>query len=143
MKQTITWMLCFTLLVSMAGCTTFEPKVAKQQPYLSEECQLVTRKLYLNEHRIKSSRSTMRAICSDPSLCIAYLVGSGVWTASSLVVSGSLTATGNIVHWMEYQGRCDTQNVSEPLLSLDDYSDKSDYSDGFEESTQDALEMGI
>ena len=38
--------------------------------------------------------------------CAALLVGLGVITAATAVVSGSIAVAGNIVYWFEKQGQC-------------------------------------
>ncbi len=38
--------------------------------------------------------------------CAALLVGAGVVTAATAVVSGSIAVVGNIVYWFERQGQC-------------------------------------
>ncbi len=38
--------------------------------------------------------------------CVALLVGAGVVTAATAVVSGSIAVVGNIVYWFERQGQC-------------------------------------
>ena len=38
--------------------------------------------------------------------CVALLVGTGVVTAATAVVSGSFAVVGNIVYWFERQGQC-------------------------------------
>lgn len=115
-----TGMLAFMCLVStQISCTTFEPKVAKKQPYLSDNCQLVTRKLYLNKHYVKGSDRLLKEACrADLNICVIALLGSGVWTTSTLVISGSITASGNILHWMKYQGRCELSDIHHELLEL-------------------------
>lgn len=38
--------------------------------------------------------------------CVALLVGAGVVTAATAVISGSIAVAGNIVYWFERQGQC-------------------------------------
>ncbi len=38
--------------------------------------------------------------------CVAMLAAMGVVTAASVVVSGSIAIVGNVVYWLERQGRC-------------------------------------
>ncbi len=45
--------------------------------------------------------------------CVVLLAGAGVVTAVSAVVSGSIVVTGNIVYWLEKQGRCDRSSPRE------------------------------
>ncbi len=118
-KRIFLLVLCSLLATSFTACTTYEPKVAKKQPYLSEDCELVTRRLNLTKFQIKGDPYGP-ACAVDPMQCVVIMVGSGIWTAGSLIVSGSITATGNMLHWMEYQGRCDSEDITEPLLDIPD-----------------------
>lgn len=45
--------------------------------------------------------------------CVVLLAAAGVVTAVSAVVSGSIMVTGNIVYWLEKQGRCDRSSARE------------------------------
>lgn len=102
----------------LSACTTYQPKVASKQPYLDEDCQLVTRKLYLNKFRAKGNKTVLREVCRDISACAVVMLSSGAWTVGSLVVSGSVTATGNILHWMEYQGRCELDQIKDEIFDF-------------------------
>lgn len=42
--------------------------------------------------------------------CAAMLAAMGVVTAASVVVSGSIAVVGNVLYWLEHQGRCAGQN---------------------------------
>ena len=38
--------------------------------------------------------------------CAVLLVAAGATAAASAVISGSIVVTGNVVYWLEKQGRC-------------------------------------
>ena len=42
--------------------------------------------------------------------CAALLATMGLVTAASVVVSGSIAVVGNVLYWLEHQGRCAGQN---------------------------------
>lgn len=116
MKLAVTIGLCTWLLLLASGCTTYKPKVSKYQPYVSEDCQLVTRKFRLDRWKLNGDDRALKQLCTDTADCAAFMIGSGLWTVGSLVVSGSITVSANALHWMEYQGRCDAEDIVEPIL---------------------------
>lgn len=38
--------------------------------------------------------------------CVALIVGAGVVTAATVIVSGSIVVVGNIAYWLERKARC-------------------------------------
>lgn len=118
-------------LYGLAACT-FLPGIDEEQSYESESCQLVTQELDLktylgfeevdlfdsdndktpeakNNDKPKSSKSSSFGGNNSPgAIVIAAMVA---WGASTLIVSGSIVVSGNIVHWSEYQGRCDESEL--------------------------------
>jgi hypothetical protein len=44
--------------------------------------------------------------CSGHHGCASYLVVVGAVSAASMVVSGSIVIVGNVVYWLEKQGKC-------------------------------------
>ncbi len=40
------------------------------------------------------------------------------WGASTLIISGSIVVSGNILHWSEYQGRCDESELRQFVYQL-------------------------
>ena len=94
-------LLLITILTS--GCA-FVPAQTEEQPYRSK-CPMVTKKLTLENKRLKNA-------CSDNQDIKSCLFVAGVLIpAGSLIVSGSLVLAGNTVHWLEYQTTCESSTV--------------------------------
>lgn len=55
--------------------------------------------------------------CSDRD-CAALLATLGVVTAASVVVSGSIALVGNVVYWLEHQGRCKRDGGAVPVAPV-------------------------
>lgn len=64
------------------------------------ECRVVARQMTLEPVQVAGI-----AGCSN-SGCAHLLVLAGATAAASTVVSGSIVIVGNIVYWLEKQGRC-------------------------------------
>lgn len=64
------------------------------------ECQTAWKQMELEPVQV-----AMVGPCSNGN-CAAELVVVGAVAAASAVVSGSIVVVGNVVYWMEKQGRC-------------------------------------
>jgi hypothetical protein len=72
----------------------------------------VTRDVYDPNCRVMRREVTLEAAvvgqfasCSGQE-CGALLVGLGIVSAATLVVSGSLAVVGNVVYWLEHEANC-------------------------------------
>ncbi len=65
-----------------------------------EECRIHMRQMVLDVEQVGFFGG-----CVNQG-CVALLVGAGVVTAATAVVSGSIAMAGNIVYWFERQGQC-------------------------------------
>lgn len=109
----------------MVACT-FLPGVQEEQPYVSDQCQLVTRQLdlnaYLGSNKVdflndapkqsqpkKSDSSGFKGFGKKGDEALLAIVV--VWAGVTFVVSSSIVVTGNILHWSEYQRRCDESEL--------------------------------
>ncbi len=137
-------MLC--LLHSLAACT-FLLGLQEDQPYVSEQCDLITRQLDLgaylgvkevgffndvkvnekpsleslnaaaelteenssHENNSKSSSSGNNSFGQKSGDTLLAIIVA--WADVTFVVSGSIVVIGNILHWSEYQGRCDESEL--------------------------------
>ncbi len=63
-------------------------------------CNVMTKQMDLEPVQIAAIRG-----CSN-SGCTAVLVAAGATAAASAVISGSIVIVGNVVYWLEKQGRC-------------------------------------
>ena len=127
-KQVICYVFFISLVNGLLACT-FLPGIKEEQPYVSEQCKLVTRRLDLDiyggmdklktaeekaaikSNTAKTAKTTSSGSWYNPNMppeSILVLVGiATVWAGATFIVSGSIVVTGNILHWSEYQGRCD------------------------------------
>lgn len=84
------------LAAALAGCIV----VPQKQWVYDPECKTHTHQVTLEAAYLGGFHS-----CAGDG-CVAMLAAMGVVTAASVVVSGSIALVGNVVYWMERQGRC-------------------------------------
>jgi hypothetical protein len=89
---------CFTLVivVLLQACVV----VPRTTTVYDEECRVHARQMVLAIEQVGFFGG-----CANQG-CVALLVGAGVVTAATAVVSGSIAVAGNIVYWFERQGQC-------------------------------------
>ncbi len=80
----------------LAGCIV----VPQTREVYDPDCRVARREIALETAVVGGF-----AGCSDRD-CAALLATLGVVTAASVVVSGSIALVGNVVYWLEHQGRC-------------------------------------
>lgn len=83
-------------VLAVSGCV-FVPKTVD---LYDSECQTTWKQMELEPVQLG-----VVGPCSNGN-CAAELVGVGAVAAASAVVSGSIVIVGNVVYWMEKQGRC-------------------------------------
>ena len=84
------------LALCLSGCIVVPQTVVVYDP----DCKMHTRHVTLEAAYLGGFHS-----CAGDG-CVAMLAAVGVLTAASVVVSGSIALVGNVVYWMERQGRC-------------------------------------
>ena len=84
------------MAASLAGCIV----VPQTQMVYDPECKMHTRQVTLEAAYLGGFQR-----CYGDG-CVAMLAAAGVVTAASVVVSGSIAIVGNVVYWIERQGRC-------------------------------------
>ena len=89
-------------LLALGGCIV----VPQTQTVYDLECQVHTRQVTLEAAYIGGFHS-----CAGEG-CAAMLAAAGFVTAASVVVSGSIALVGNVVYWIERQGRCQRSAAS-------------------------------
>lgn len=131
-KKIVCYVFFISLVNSLVACT-FLPNVQEDQPYVSEQCKLITRQLDLDiyggmdklktadekaaikSNTTKAAKTTSSGSWYNPNMppeSILVLVGiATVWAGATFIVSGSIVVTGNILHWSEYQGRCEKSEI--------------------------------
>ena len=80
----------------LAGCVVVPRTVESYDP----RCRIVARHMTLDAMQVASLGG-----CSNDG-CVVLLAAAGVTAAASAVVSGSIAVIGNVVYWLERQGRC-------------------------------------
>jgi hypothetical protein len=89
--------LCIALiLLLLNGCIVVPQTVSTY----NTGCELVSRRVELKPVQVQVIERC------EGSECGLLLAGYGVVAAASVVVSGSIAVAGNVVFWLEEQGRC-------------------------------------
>ena len=91
-------------LASLVGCIV----VPQTQRVYDPDCKMHT-------HQVTLEAAVLGGFhrCAGDG-CLALLAAAGVVTAASLVVSGSIALVGNVVYWIERQGRCPRAPAAAP-----------------------------
>ena len=95
------------MTVVLAGCIV----VPQTQSVYDPECKMHTRQVTLQAAYLGGFHS-----CAGDG-CVAMLAAVGVVTAASVVVSGSIALVGNVVYWIERQGRCPRAPAPSPAYA--------------------------
>jgi hypothetical protein len=74
--------------------------VPRTDAVYDQDCKILRRQMVLEVQQLGSFGG-----CANDG-CVALLVGFGVVAAASAVVSGSIAVVGNVVYWVEQQGKC-------------------------------------
>jgi hypothetical protein len=82
--------------LALAGCIVVPQTRAAYDP----DCKVATRQVTLEAAYIGGFHR-----CAGDG-CLALLAGAGLVTVTSAVGSGSIAVVGNVVYWIERQGRC-------------------------------------
>jgi hypothetical protein len=93
----MTWRAYFTMTGVVLSACVYVPRTTTSY---DEECRVETRHMKLEAAQIAAIGS-----CSNRD-CAYVLVALGAVAAASAVVSGSIVAVGNVVYWLEKQGKC-------------------------------------
>jgi len=99
--------LTFSLLIIFSTSCAFVP-VRKPLLATKDDCQMLTRELALESIKITQDGS-----CSGNSCAIFIVI-----PASTFLVSGSIVAIGNTLHWLERNGTCDDGLIKQNLDSF-------------------------
>ena len=87
------------VVIFLQSCAFF-PVESRDQD-LAEECELTTRSLDLSVRNYLSGVGTMG--CNNEACLLIPFV---IVPVGSFIVSGSIVLTGNTLHWLEYQSKC-------------------------------------
>lgn len=88
--------LALVLVLLLPACV-YVPVAVDTYDY---ECRMVARQYTLQPVQFAAIQG-----CAN-SGCAALMAAAGITAAGSLVISGSVAIVGNVVYWLEKQGRC-------------------------------------
>ncbi len=106
-----------TLVFYLSSCA-FYPKFSDKQ---NTQCNLVTKKLTLEvfpPNKKKPLNFTGFDISDDFGILFYILAGVVVIATVSAIVSGSIVLTGNTIHWIEKEGKCDDGAIKKAIENL-------------------------
>jgi hypothetical protein len=83
-------------ILSIVGCV-YTPKIVT---VYDEECNVEVRQMELESKQI----AALTACENDK--CAASILGAVMYSMGSVIVSGSIVVTSNVVYWFEKQNRC-------------------------------------
>jgi hypothetical protein len=91
---------CWPALIALllAGCVMVPQTVHTYDA----KCRTMARSLELQAVQVAAIQG-----CSNEG-CAMLLAAAGATAAASAVISGSIVIVGNIVYWLEKQGRCNS-----------------------------------
>lgn len=115
-------LLIILLLVMPIQSCIFLPKTVPQQ---DQDCLLATKSMTLHVHTsealideaVDEMVGAIASDCHEPE-CLLVVAPIVAISVGSLVVSGSIVVTGNTIHWIEKQGRCQDSLTQQTLDGL-------------------------
>jgi len=107
--------------IPMQNCI-FLPKTVPQEDH---DCLLATKSMTLHVHTsealideaVDEMVAAIASDCHEPE-CLLVVAPIVAVSVGSLVVSGSIVVTGNTIHWLERQGRCQDTLTQQTLEGL-------------------------
>ena len=96
-------LILILVILFLVGCI-YVPKFEKNK---NEHCELITKSMTI-ENEVKYSGGC-EGRCAELALGVA---------ATTFIVSGSIVAVGNTVHWIEKMGRCEDSSIQEEINKL-------------------------
>ena len=106
MPTSVKPLITLVLAALLSACVV----VPRTDSVFDHDCQMQRRQMTLEVHQIGAFGG-----CVNDG-CLALLVGAGVVVAASAVVSGSIAVVGNVVYWIEQQGRCKPLPAPPPVV---------------------------
>lgn len=94
--QRLTLTLTLGLAAVLQGCV-YVPRTTQ---VFDPGCQRVSNHMVLQEVQVAAIHS-----CANEA-CIALVVGAGIFTAASVVISGPIVVAGNVAYWFEKKVQC-------------------------------------
>ena len=85
------------ILALLLQACVFVPRTTTK---FDEDCHILARHMTMEPVQIAQLSSCTNSQCTE------FMVIAGITAAASAVISGSIVIVGNVVYWMEKQGRC-------------------------------------
>ena len=85
------------ILTLLLQACVFVPRTTTK---FDEDCHILARHMTMEPVQIAQLSSCTNSQCTE------FMVVAGITAAASAVISGSIVIVGNVVYWMEKQGRC-------------------------------------
>jgi hypothetical protein len=112
----------FLLIIFLVQSCIVLPKTVPEEDH---DCLLVTKSMTIDfktspemiDEAVDEMVQALASDCHEPE-CLLVLAPIVAISVGSLVVSGSIVVTGNTIHWMEKQGRCDDSVTRRTLKGL-------------------------
>ena len=114
-------MMILVLVIPIQSCIFLPKTVAPED----QDCLLATKSMTLHVHTsealideaVDEMVAAITSDCHEPE-CLLVVAPIVAISVGSLVVSGSIVVTGNTIHWLEKQGRCQDSLTQQALEGL-------------------------
>jgi len=114
MKLLAEKLFCLFFIIFLSSCI-FVPRTV---PNNKDKCELITREFKLELEDADISNEVFSE-CEDAGCVILTPIVAAIFLpAGSFIVSGSVVAIGNTIHFIEGQGRCDDSETKKAIKSL-------------------------
>lgn len=88
--------------------------VVKSHTPRDKECGVTT-----HEYDLKLvEMGGISASCNSAECILSLGVVAAAWTGFTAIISGSIVVLGNTVHWLEQLGPCDTNELEEQVMDV-------------------------
>ena len=89
--------ILFLSIVLLVSSCVYTPK---EVVVYDEKCDIVVKHLMLEPKQVISLTN-----CENEQ-CYASILGTGIVSAGSIIISGSIVVTANVAYWFEKQAQC-------------------------------------
>jgi hypothetical protein len=98
MKRALRTGACIAVISILSGCIYVPTTVRRYDP----SCRIVQRQMVLEQVQIATLQD-----CGNQQ-CMSLLIAASFVSAASVVVSGTIALSGNVVYWLEERAQCAT-----------------------------------